>query len=96
VAVARRRWPSERCVVVLDEIDKLRDLKGEGDADSLAAKRVSTYGEDFKLLRFSKPTVEGESRIARHFERGSMASLFHRVSRLRRVSTTGVAIVTIR
>jgi phage terminase large subunit GpA-like protein len=63
-------------VVVLDEIDKLRDLKGEGDADALAAKRVSTYGEDFKLLRFSKPTVEGESRIARHFERGSMARYF--------------------
>jgi phage terminase large subunit GpA-like protein len=60
-------------VVVLDEIDKLKNLPGEGDADSLAAKRVSTYGTDFKLLRFSKPTIEGESRIARHYARGSMA-----------------------
>jgi phage terminase large subunit GpA-like protein len=63
-------------IVTLDEIDKFRNLPGEGDADSLAAKRVSTYGSDAKILRFSKPTVEGESRIARHFERGSMARYF--------------------
>ena len=63
-------------VVVLDEIDKFRNLRGEGDADSLAAKRVSTYGNDSKVLRFSKPTIEGESRIARHFERGSQARYF--------------------
>jgi phage terminase large subunit GpA-like protein len=48
-------------------------LKGEGDADALAAKRVSTYGADFKILRFSKPTTEGNSRINRHFLRGSQA-----------------------
>ena len=46
-------------IVILDEVDKLRALPGEGDADSLASKRVSTYGTDFKILRFSKPTVEG-------------------------------------
>ena len=63
-------------VVVLDEIDKFKILPGEGDADALAAKRVSTYGTDFKILRFSKPTIEGESRIARHYARGSMASYF--------------------
>ena len=63
-------------IVVLDEIDKLAVLRHEGDADSLASKRVSTYGTDFKILRFSKPTVEGESRIARHYERGSMARYF--------------------
>jgi phage terminase large subunit GpA-like protein len=63
-------------VVVLDEIDKLKNLPGEGDADALAAKRVSTYGTDFKILRFSKPTTEGESRIARHYARGSMARYF--------------------
>jgi phage terminase large subunit GpA-like protein len=63
-------------VVVLDEIDKFKNIPGEGDADALAAKRVSTYGEDFKVLRFSKPTVEGESRIARHFARGSQAQYF--------------------
>jgi phage terminase large subunit GpA-like protein len=63
-------------VVVLDEIDKLKILQGEGDADALAAKRVSTYGTDFKILRFSKPTIEGESRIARHYARGSMARYF--------------------
>jgi len=60
-------------VVILDEIDKLRVLPGEGDADSLASKRVSTYGTDFKILRFSKPTLEGTSRINRHFLRGSRA-----------------------
>jgi phage terminase large subunit GpA-like protein len=59
-------------VVVLDEIDKLRILVGEGDADALASKRVSTYGTDFKILRFSKPTLEGSSRINRHFSRGSI------------------------
>ena len=63
-------------IVVLDEVDKFKVLPGEGDADSLAAKRVSTYGTDFKILRFSKPTVEGESRIARHYARGSMARYF--------------------
>jgi phage terminase large subunit GpA-like protein len=60
-------------IVILDEIDKLRVLPGEGDADALASKRVSTYGTDFKILRFSKPTVEGSSRINRHFLRGSQA-----------------------
>jgi phage terminase large subunit GpA-like protein len=63
-------------VVILDEIDKLKNLRGEGDADALASKRVSTFGVEFKILRFSKPTLEGESRIARHFERGSMAKYF--------------------
>jgi phage terminase large subunit GpA-like protein len=63
-------------VVVLDEIDKFKNIPGEGDADALASKRVSTYGSDFKILRFSKPTVEGESRIARHYARGSMARYF--------------------
>ena len=60
-------------IAILDEVDKLRALPGEGDADSLASKRVSTYGTDFKILRFSKPTVEGTSRINRHFLRGSRA-----------------------
>jgi phage terminase large subunit GpA-like protein len=63
-------------VVVLDETDKFRIIPGEGDADALAAKRVSTYGDDFKILRFSKPTIEGESRIARHYARGSQARYF--------------------
>jgi phage terminase large subunit GpA-like protein len=62
-------------VVILDEIDKLKTLPGEGDADSLASKRVSTYA-DAKIVRFSKPTVEGESRIARHYERGSQGRYF--------------------
>jgi phage terminase large subunit GpA-like protein len=59
--------------IILDEVDKLRVLPGEGDADALASKRVSTYGTDFKILRFSKPTTEGSSRIHRHFLRGSQA-----------------------
>jgi phage terminase large subunit GpA-like protein len=63
-------------VVFLDEVDKLKNLRGEGDADSLAAKRVSTFGTDFKIYRFSKPTIEGESRIERHYARGSMARYF--------------------
>ena len=63
-------------VVFLDEVDKLKALPNEGDADSLASKRVSTYGTDFKLFRFSKPTTEGESRIERHYARGSMARYF--------------------
>jgi phage terminase large subunit GpA-like protein len=63
-------------IVILDEIDKFKVIKGEGDASTLAEKRASTYREDFKLLRFSKPTVEGESRIARHYARGSMARYF--------------------
>ena len=60
-------------VVLLDEVDKLRALPSEGDADALASKRVSTYGTNFKILRFSKPTMEGSSRINRHFLRGSQA-----------------------
>jgi phage terminase large subunit GpA-like protein len=62
-------------IVILDEIDKFKVIPGEGDADALAAKRVSTYA-DAKILRFSKPTVESESRIARHFERGTMSRYF--------------------
>jgi phage terminase large subunit GpA-like protein len=63
-------------VVFLDEVDKLKVLPGEGDADALASKRVSTYGTDFKIFRFSKPTIEGESRIERHYLRGSQARYF--------------------
>jgi phage terminase large subunit GpA-like protein len=63
-------------VVFLDEVDKLKALPGEGDADSLASKRVSTYGSDFKIFRFSKPTLADESRIERHFLRGSQARYF--------------------
>jgi phage terminase large subunit GpA-like protein len=63
-------------VVILDEIDKLKNLRGEGDADALVSKRVSTYGTDFKIFRFSKPTVEGESRINRHFLRGTQSRYF--------------------
>jgi phage terminase large subunit GpA-like protein len=63
-------------VLILDEVDKFKVLPGEGDADSLAAKRVSTYGTDFKILRFSKPTMEGESRIARHYARGTMSRYY--------------------
>jgi phage terminase large subunit GpA-like protein len=64
-------------VVVLDEVDKLKNLPGEGDADALASKRVSTFGTDYKIFRFSKPTIEGESRIERHYARGSKAHYFH-------------------
>ena len=63
-------------VAILDETDKLKTLPGEGDADALASKRVSTFGEDFKIFRFSKPTIENESRIERHYLRGSMARYF--------------------
>jgi phage terminase large subunit GpA-like protein len=62
--------------IFLDEIDKYRSLKGEGDADALASKRISTFGDDSKIFRFSKPTLEGESRIERHFLRGSRAEYF--------------------
>jgi Phage terminase large subunit (GpA) len=64
-------------VVVLDEVDKLKVLPNEGDADALASKRVSTYGTDFKIFRFSKPTLEGESRIHRHFLRGTASHYYH-------------------
>ena len=40
---------------------------------------MSTYGTDFKILRFSKPTVEGTSRINPHFLRGSRA--FYHIAR---------------
>jgi phage terminase large subunit GpA-like protein len=63
-------------VVVLDEVDKLKALPGEGDGDSLASKRTSSWGTDFTILRFSKPTIEGESRIERHYQRGSQARYF--------------------
>jgi phage terminase large subunit GpA-like protein len=62
-------------VVVLDEVDKLKPLP-EGDADSLASKRASTFGINFKILRFSKPTDEGTSRINRHYVRGTQSRYF--------------------
>jgi phage terminase large subunit GpA-like protein len=80
-------------VVVLDEIDKFKIIPGEGDADALASKRVSTYGTDFKILRFSKPTVEGESRIARHYARGSMARYFVSCPRCGEFQELGWALV---
>jgi phage terminase large subunit GpA-like protein len=63
-------------VIVMDEVDKFKNLRGEGDADALVSKRVSTYGTDFKIFRFSKPTVEGESRVNRHFLRGTQSRYF--------------------
>jgi phage terminase large subunit GpA-like protein len=63
-------------IIILDEIDKFKVLPGEGDADALVSKRVSTYGTDFKIFRFSKPTLEGESRINRHFLRGTQSRYF--------------------
>jgi phage terminase large subunit GpA-like protein len=62
-------------VVVIDEVDKLKFLKGEGDPDTLAAKRTSTFA-DSKVLRYSKPTITDESRIERHYLRGSQAKYF--------------------
>jgi phage terminase large subunit GpA-like protein len=56
--------------VILDEVDKLKILVGEGDADALAAKRASTY-PDGVVIRLSKPTLEESSRIWRHYLRGS-------------------------
>ena len=58
--------------VVLDELHKLKPLP-EGDADALASKRVSTFTHDFKILRLSKPTDEGSSRIHRHFLLGTQS-----------------------
>jgi phage terminase large subunit GpA-like protein len=63
-------------IVVLDEIDKLKVIPNEGDADSLAAKRTTTFGVDFKIIRLSKPTTEGASRIERHFQRGTRSKYF--------------------
>lgn len=45
-------------LVINDETDKLKNLPGEGDADALLAKRVSTFGDEGIILRFSKPTTE--------------------------------------
>jgi phage terminase large subunit GpA-like protein len=63
-------------VVVNDEVDKLKTLPGEGDADALLAKRVSTFGDEGMIIRLSKPTTEDRSRINRHFKRGSMSYYF--------------------
>jgi phage terminase large subunit GpA-like protein len=52
-------------VVFLDEVDKLKNLKGEGDADALAAKRVSTYGTDFKRSETSIISSVPAPRICR-------------------------------
>jgi phage terminase large subunit GpA-like protein len=59
-------------VAVIDETDKLKTLPREGDADTLIAKRVSTFS-DSAVLRFSKPTTEDGSRIWRHFLRGTQS-----------------------
>lgn len=63
-------------VVVSDETDKLKNLPGEGDADALLAKRVSTFTTDGMVLRFSKPTTEDRSRINRHFLKGTQGHWF--------------------
>jgi phage terminase large subunit GpA-like protein len=59
-------------VAVIDETDKLKTLPREGDADTLIAKRVSTFS-DSVVLRFSKPTTEDGSRIWRHYLRGTQS-----------------------
>jgi phage terminase large subunit GpA-like protein len=64
-------------VVVIDEVDKLKNLPREGDADLLVSKRVSTFTDEGVVLRFSKPSVEGSSRIDRHFQRGTMSRYYH-------------------
>jgi len=63
-------------VVVSDETDKLKNLPGEGDSDTLLAKRVSTFTADGMVLRFSKPTSEDKSRINRHFLKGTQSKWF--------------------
>jgi phage terminase large subunit GpA-like protein len=62
--------------VIADEIDKLKNLPGEGDADTLLAKRISTFTADGMVLRFSKPTTEDRSRINRHFYKGTQSKWF--------------------
>lgn len=57
-------------LVLLDERDRMEDLKGEGDPVALAEARTATY-PDGKVVVTSTPTLEGASPIWGLYESGT-------------------------
>lgn len=57
-------------LVVMDEVDRMIDLKAEGDPVELCEARITTHA-DGKLIAVSTPLIEGESRIMRLYEEGT-------------------------
>ncbi len=58
-------------LVVIDEIDRMGDVSGEGDPFILAKARTKNYANS-KVIVTSTPTVEGSSRIWSLWESGTM------------------------
>ena len=58
-------------LVVIDEIDRMSDVSGEGDPFILAKARTKNYANS-RVVVTSTPTVEGSSRIWALWESGTM------------------------
>lgn len=58
-------------LVVIDEVDRMSDVSGEGDPYLLAKARTKNY-TDSKVIITSTPTVKGSSRIWSMWESGTM------------------------
>lgn len=63
-------------VVLLDELDRFKNLGVEGDPEKLLAERTNAYSYNSLNVAASTPTNEGSSRIQRRFDL-SNKSYFH-------------------
>ncbi|CAH1657119.1 Phage terminase large subunit family protein [Hyphomicrobiales bacterium] len=61
----------------LDEVDAYPgDVDGEGDPIALVANRTTTFGRKAKMFLVSTPTIHGESRIEREYEKSDQRRYF--------------------
>lgn len=65
-------------VVLMDELDRYKDLGTEGDPEKLLNERTNTYSHNFVNVAVSTPTNDKASRIERRFEQSSK-HFFHAV-----------------
>lgn len=65
-------------VVLMDELDRFKDLGTEGDPEKLLNERTNTYSHNSLNIAVSTPTNDKSSRIERRFEQSSK-HYFHAV-----------------
>lgn len=65
-------------VVLMDELDRYKDLGTEGDPEKLLNERTNTYSHNFLNMAVSTPTNDKASRIERRFNQSSK-HYFHAV-----------------
>jgi len=58
------------CYVVVDELDRHKNIKGEGDPLELLKSRMVTF-IDSKIIMISSPLIEGVSKIQKNWKKGT-------------------------